>query len=64
MIRITVDPELCEGNARCASVAPELFTLGEDDKSRVTKPTVPEALREKAILAVRLCPRQAITISE
>jgi ferredoxin len=63
MIRVAVDAVLCEGNGRCAATAPEIFVLGDDDKSRVMNATPPETLREKALLAARLCPRQAITVT-
>jgi ferredoxin len=64
LMRVAVDLALCEGNGRCAGTAPELFVLGDDDKARVVNQTPPKSLREKALLAARLCPRQAITVVE
>lgn len=63
-MRVVVDPDLCEGNARCMEAAPEVFEVGEDDLSRVRIERPPETLRAKVERAARLCPRQAITLLE
>ncbi|MCW5890805.1 MAG: ferredoxin [bacterium] len=61
-MRVIVDPGLCEGNAVCSHVAPEVFVVGDDDLARVKTDPVDEALRAKVDLAVRRCPRQALTL--
>jgi ferredoxin len=63
-MKVVVDQQLCEGNMRCQEAAPEVFEVGDDDKSRVLIGNPPEGMREKIKLAARLCPRQAITISD
>lgn len=63
-MKVVVDQLLCEGNMRCQEASPEVFEVGDDDKSRVLLENPPERLREKIKAAVRLCPRQAITIVE
>jgi ferredoxin len=63
-MRVVVDLDLCEGNAVCASVAPEVFVVGDDDLARVKVDPVPDALRAKVELAVRRCPRQALRIAD
>ena len=63
-MKVVVDQQLCEGNMRCQEAAPEVFEVGDDDKSRVLIGNPPESMRAKIKLAARLCPRQAITISE
>jgi ferredoxin len=63
-MKVVVNQLLCEGNMRCQEASPEVFEVGDDDKSRVLLPSPPESLREKIKAAVRLCPRQAITIIE
>jgi len=63
-MRIEVDPALCEGNAVCMKVAPEVFEVRDDDKAYVLVSPVPEALRAKVEVAVRRCPRRAISIVE
>ena len=63
-MRVVVDLDLCEGNAVCSSVAPEVFVVGEDDLARVKLNPVPEALRAKVETAVRRCPRQALSLKD
>jgi ferredoxin len=63
-MKLVVDRHACEGNARCSDVAPELFEVRDDDKAYVLMDNPPDKLKEKAKLAVRLCPRQAISIEE
>jgi len=63
-MRVVVDVALCEGNAVCANVAPEVFVVGEDDQAQVKVDPVPDALRAKVEIAVRRCPRQALALKE
>ena len=63
-MKIVVDRHACEGNARCSDVAPELFEVRDDDKAFVKIETPPSALQEKMKLAIRLCPRQAISVED
>jgi ferredoxin len=63
-MRVIVDQDLCEGNAVCERVAPEVFKVGDDDKSRVLLERPGDDLRAKAELAVKRCPRAAIRIVE
>ena len=60
MMKIVVDLRLCEGNERCAAAAPEIFEV-RDDRARVLIENPPAGLMEKVQLAIRLCPRQAIS---
>jgi ferredoxin len=63
-VRVVVDPRQCEANAICVGIAPDLFGLPDDsDVVVVTRPVVPGdelAIRN----AVRLCPKQALSIEE
>lgn len=63
-MKIFVDMTLCEGNARCQEAAPEIFQVRDDDKSHVLMEHPPKALEEKLKLAIRMCPRQAISVAE
>jgi ferredoxin len=62
--KIVVDFGLCESNAVCMGIIPEVFDLDDDDYLHVlTEEVTPEneaLVRE----AVRQCPRQAIAISD
>ena len=61
-MKAVVDHTLCEGHARCEETAPQVFEVDENDKSQVIVEVVPEALRDRVDVAVRVCPRQAISL--
>jgi len=61
-MKILIDFDLCEGNAVCMKVAPEVFTVGDDDKAHLINKNPGEDLRAKVDAAVRRCPRQALSI--
>ncbi len=63
-MRVVVNRDLCEGNARCVLAAPEVFRLQDDDQSYVLIEHPGEDLRPKVEEAARFCPRQAITLIE
>jgi ferredoxin len=46
------------------AAAPEVFELDEDDELHVLIENPGEDLREKVEMAVRTCPKQAISIRE
>jgi ferredoxin len=55
-MKIAIDLNLCEGNARCAGVAPEVFELRDDNKSHLLIERPAEHLRAK-ISRRRACVR-------
>jgi len=63
-MKVVVDYDLCEANAVCMEQAPEVFKVDENDNLHVLKENPPEKLRAKVEAAVRLCPRQALSIVE
>ena len=63
-MRVVVDYNLCESNAICMGLAPEVFEVGDDDVLRVLNANPGEELRPKVEAAVRGCPKQAISIAE
>lgn len=63
-MKIVVDYDLCEANAVCMGIAPEIFRVEEDDTLTLLMESPAESLRAKVEEAVRLCPRQAISIQE
>jgi ferredoxin len=63
-MKVMVDPDRCEGHARCVELAPEVFALNDDGLSVVLLEHPGEELRAKVEAAVRLCPRQAILLTE
>jgi len=63
-MKVVVDLKLCEGNSKCQAAAPEVFEVRDDDKSHLLIENPPERMRDKVKLAERMCPRQAITVSD
>jgi ferredoxin len=63
-MKIVIDYDLCEANAVCMDVCPEVFRVEEDDTLTILIERPPESLRAKVEEAVRLCPRQAISLVE
>ena len=61
-MRVVVDFDLCESNAVCMGIAPEVFEVRDDDFLYVLQEEPPEDLRAKVDEAVRRCPKQAITV--
>ncbi len=59
-MKIIVDTDLCEANAVCMGICPEVFRVEEDDTLTILLQEVPENLRSQIEQAVRLCPRQAL----
>jgi ferredoxin len=63
-MRIVVDKDLCEGNAVCMKVCPEVFVVGDDDQAHLLVERPGEDLRAQVEAAVRRCPRQAIALHD
>ena len=62
--RVVVDFDLCESNAICMDVAPEIFEVRDDDFLYILDEEPGEDQREKVAAAVERCPKQAIKIAE
>jgi ferredoxin len=63
-MRIEVDRDLCEANAICQRVAPDVFKVDDKDVLHLLQERPPEDLREKVQVAVRRCPRKALKLIE
>ena len=63
-LKVTVNSERCEGNMVCQTNAPTVFEVGDDDLARVLVDEVSEADRDGVERAIRLCPKQAISVNE
>jgi ferredoxin len=63
-MRVVVDFDVCESNAVCMDVAPEVFEVRDDDFLYVLDETPGEELRAKVEEAVRRCPKQAIRLED
>jgi ferredoxin len=58
-MEIVVDWDLCESNAVCCGLAPDVFEL-DDEENLIVKP-IPEGREERVLLAVARCPKNAIS---
>jgi ferredoxin len=63
-MRIVVDFDLCESNAVCMQIAPELFEVRDDDFLYVLNETPDESERALVEECVQRCPKQAISIAD
>lgn len=61
-MRVTVDYDLCESNGVCVGHVPSVFDLRDDDNLYLLEDQPDEALRPALELAVKHCPRQAISL--
>jgi ferredoxin len=63
-MRVVVDYTLCESNAVCMRLVPEVFEVRDDDRLYLKTERPPDALRGRVDEAVRRCPKQALSIVE
>ena len=63
-MKIKVDFDLCESNALCEALAPEVFELDDDDFLQLHKDEVAPDEEAHVRRAAAACPTQAITLIE
>ena len=63
-MKVVVDYDVCESNAVCMGIVPEVFEVRDDDFLYVLQENPPEELRAKVEDAVRRCPKQAIKLED
>lgn len=56
--------DLCESNALCAAIAPQVFEVRDDGYLYTLDEEPSESLREQVDDAVGSCPKAAISIAE
>ncbi len=63
-MKIVVDYDLCESNAVCMGIAPDIFEVRDDDflylSTEEPAPEQEDAVRQ----AAERCPKQAITLED
>jgi len=62
--KVVVDFDLCESNAICMGIVPEVFELRDDNFLYLLQENPPDGLRAQCDQAVRQCPKQAISIED
>ncbi|MBX6383529.1 MAG: ferredoxin [Microbispora sp.] len=63
-MKIEVDYDVCEANAVCMGLAPEVFEVDDDDNLHVLMPEPPAELLDRVRHAVRSCPKAALSLKE
>ena len=64
MATIELDHATCIVSGMCASVAPDLFRIADDDSEVVVlQPNIPDELVSDALNAELCCPVEAITVN-
>ncbi|MEM8925819.1 MAG: ferredoxin [Actinomycetota bacterium] len=63
-MKVVVDFDLCESNAVCMDMAPEVFEVRDDDFLYVLNETPPDDMHDMVRDAADRCPKQAIRIEE
>ncbi len=63
-MRVKVDYEVCEANAVCAGLVPEVFEVDDEDDLHILVSDVPPELADWVRHAVRSCPKVALEIEE
>jgi ferredoxin len=63
-MHVNVDYDLCDSNAICMGIVPEVFEVRYDGFLYILNEDPGEDLRARLQESVRSCPTQAISISE
>lgn len=63
-MKVVVDFDLCESNAVCMAIAPEVFEVRDDDFLYILNEDPGPELHAKVREAAERCPKQAITLPE
>ena len=64
MAKVEVDYDVCEANALCESMAPDVFFVDDDDFLQIEDPTVTDENHDRVQRAVNGCPKSALRIIE
>ncbi len=63
-MKVKVDYDVCEANAVCAGLVPEVFEVDDEDNLHILVAEVPPALADGVRHAVRSCPKAALSVEE
>lgn len=61
-MKVVVDYGLCEANAICMGINPEVFEVDDNDHLTILRPEITAETEHDVEEAVRRCPRQALSI--
>lgn len=63
-MRVSVNFDLCESNALCAALAPDVFEVRDDGFLYILDENPPESVRAAVEEAAQCCPKMAISIED
>lgn len=63
-MRVVVDFDVCQSNAICMELSPEVFEVRDDGFLYVLQEEPPAELHDSVRSAARSCPTQAITLED
>ncbi|BBZ15617.1 ferredoxin [Mycobacterium branderi] len=63
-VELTVDADVCEANAVCVGIAPELFALDDEDALQILEVRPQHDMLERARQAVDSCPKRALRLRQ
>ena len=63
-MKIVVDRDRCEANQVCMRTAPDIFRVDDADHLHVLAEEITPEQRERVELAVKRCPRAALSLIE
>jgi ferredoxin len=61
-VRAVVDPDRCQGHARCWALCPEVFSLDDEGHAYVSINEVAPELEARAREAAENCPERAVSL--
>jgi len=62
-MKVIVDRDLCEANAICAGLVPEVFDVDDNDELHILAGEVPPGLEDGVRRAVQSCPKTALRLA-
>jgi ferredoxin len=63
-VRVQVDHDVCEANAVCEDLVPEVFFVNDEDVLEIKQPVPPAEFEDGVRQAVLRCPKAALSIVE
>jgi ferredoxin len=61
-MKVKADYDLCEANAMCEALAPDVFEIDDDDNLQILDDQVTDENRQRVEQAVAACPKAALSI--
>jgi ferredoxin len=61
--QVDADFDLCQSNAVCMGIAPEVFEVRDDGYLYILQENPPEAVMSRVHEAVAACPRRALSVT-